>query len=125
MVRILPETVRRGEFRRKALTPMADGRSRWGYPTTFLMERPTGFRQAIAIPRLGEKVSRSTWQTFLGLSSKRPTDGGHEAASDYKMHEQEIRLPNNEYHAGKQLTDAEHRACRNHRPESLNDGRFL
>lgn len=40
MVRLLTETVRRGEFRRKALTPAADGCSRLWYPTTFLMERP-------------------------------------------------------------------------------------
>ena len=38
MVRMLPETVREGEFRRKSLSPMSDGRSRWGYPTTFLYD---------------------------------------------------------------------------------------
>ena len=65
-VMTLPETVRKGEFRRKALMPMSDGRSRWESPTTFLMGHPTGYWQSIDVPRLGEKVSRNTWKTFLG-----------------------------------------------------------
>ena len=57
MVRMLPATVRKGESRRKAVTPMQDGRSRWGYPATFLTERPTGFCQGIAVPRFEAKES--------------------------------------------------------------------
>ena len=78
MVRMLPETVRKGEFRRKALTPMADGRSRWEFPTTFFMDNATGFWQSIAIPSLEEKAPRNTWLTFLGMQSKRPASGGSE-----------------------------------------------
>ena len=43
MVRTLPGTVRKGEFSRMALTPMADGRTRWGYPASFSAEHPAGF----------------------------------------------------------------------------------
>ena len=125
MVRMLPETVRKGEFRRKALTPMSDGRSRWGYPTTFLMEHPAGYWQSLDIPRLEEKVSRSTWQTFLVLQPKRPAAGGNEDHPGDMQPEQEVRLPNDEYPAGHPLSDAERKACRNHRYKSTSDGRYL
>ena len=124
MARMLPETVRKGEFRRKALTPMADGRSRWEYPTAFLTVHPAGFWQSIAVPRLEEKVSRNTRLTFLGLPSKRPTAGGHEANAD-EIVELDVRPPNSDYPAGQPLTEAEHRSCRNHRPKSLQGVRFL
>ena len=51
MVRMFPETVRKGELRRKALTPMEDGRARWGYPTTFPMGNPAGSWHPIAVAR--------------------------------------------------------------------------
>ena len=124
MVRILPETVRKGERRMEALTLMSDGRSRWEYPTTFLMEHPAGFWQSIAVPRLEEKVPRSTWQTFLGLRPKRPTEGGNEEELGDTQDAQAVRLPNSECPAGHPLTDAEHRACRNRRHKSTSDGRY-
>ena len=90
MVRMLPETVRKGEFRRKALT-LADGRSRWGFPTTFLMDHPTGFWLSTAVPRLEEKVSRNSWKTFwrqidvqpLAVMKLRPSLGA--TASEFRI----------------------------------------
>ena len=90
MVRMLPETVRKGEFRRKALT-LADGRSRWGFPTTFLMDHPTGFWLSTAVPRLEEKVSRNSWKTFwrqidvqpLAVMKLRPSLGT--TASEFRI----------------------------------------
>ena len=125
MVRMLPETARKGEFRRNALQPTEGGRARWECPTTFLTERPAGFWLSMAAPRLAENAPRNTWKTFTGLQPKRPTDGGRDAGPDYKSIEQGIRLPNNVYPAGKPLTEAEHKARRNRRPKSLNDGRSL
>ena len=68
MVRMLPETVRNGGFRRKALTPTADGRSRWGYPSIFLMDSATGFWQSIAVPRLEEKATPEYMADILGYA---------------------------------------------------------
>ena len=124
MVRMLPEAVRKGEFRRKALTPMADGRSRWEYPTTFLMEHPAGYWLSIAVPRLEEKVSRSTWETFLGVAPKRLAAGGGEEPVA-ELVEVVSRIPDSDYPAGQPLTEIEQKACRNHRPKSLTDGKYL
>ena len=124
MVRTLPETVRKGEFRRNALTPMADGRSRWEYPTTFLMEHPTGYWQCIAVPRLEEKVSRSTWKAFLGAVPKRLAAGGGEE-NQAEIIPSDSRVPDSDYPAGQPLSETEQKACRNHRPKSLSDGKYL
>ena len=122
MVRMMPETVRKGEFRRKALTPLADGRSRWEFPTTFLMDHPAGFWLSIAVPRLEEKVSRSSWETFLA-PNRRTTAGGDETSTiTGDNHE---RIPDSSYPAGQPLTEIEQRTCRNHRPKSATGGEFL
>ena len=42
-IRMLPERYAKGIFRRRALTPIADGRTRWEHPTTILTGLPTGF----------------------------------------------------------------------------------
>ena len=68
-VRILPATVRRGEIRRKALTPTAYGHYRLEYPTAFLTEHPAGCWESIAAPRLVDKVSIVTRQTILGMQT--------------------------------------------------------
>ena len=124
MVRMLPEAVRKGEFRRKALTPMADGRSRWEYPTTFLMEHPTGYWQFIAVPLLEEKVSRSTWKAFLGVVPKRLDAGGRDE-QQAEITQSDSRVPDSDYPAGQPLSETEQKACRNHRPKSLSDGKYL
>ena len=69
MARKLPETVRKGDIRRKSLTPMSDGRSRCEYPTTFLMEHPTGYWQSIAAPRLEEKPHPKHMGNLLGYAT--------------------------------------------------------
>ena len=123
MLRMLPEAVRKGELRRKALTPMPDGRSRWGYPATFLMEHPTGFWLSLDVPRLGEKVSRNTWKAFVGIQPKRP-DGGTEDAIVNAV-APIVRVPDSDYPAGHPPTETELKACRNHRPKSLPDGKYI
>ena len=119
MMRMLPETVRKGEFRRKALTPMPDGRSRWAYPTTFLMEHHTGFWQGIDVPRLEEKVSRSTWKACLAPITKRNAAGGEETQ------ETTVAPGRVEYPSGKPLSLEETTAFRGVRPKSLVGGSFL
>ena len=84
-----------------------------------------GIWQSIDVPRLDAKVSRSTWQTFLGLQPQRPTAGGSEEDMIETPGHQEVRLPNAEYPAGLPLTESEQLMCRNHMPKSTTDGRFL
>ena len=76
MLRMLPGAGRKGEFMRNALTPMADGRSRWEYPTASPMERTAGFWQSIEVPRLEWKASRNTRPTFLGTQPERSSARG-------------------------------------------------
>ena len=121
MARMLPETVRKGEFRRKALTPMPDGRTRWGHPAVFIMSHPTGFWQSMAVPRLEDKVSLGTWKAFLGDFTKRGKAGG----GDEEILVTETPQPMAEYPAVKPLTESERKACRNHRPKSTDGGLFL
>ena len=118
---MLPETVRKGEFRRTALSPMPDGRSRWGYPPTFLTSHTTGFWMSVAVPRLEERVSRSTWAMCLNSGSRRNAAGGLEL-DDY---EQVHAIPPSKYPSGRPLTLEESKACRWHRPKILVGGRFL
>ena len=100
MARLIPRAVRKGEFGRKALSPMSDGRSRWGYPTTFLMTRPTGFWLIVAVPRLGEKAARFTWVTFLNTGTRRKEAGWVEVGEE----EQAKVPPNAKYPSGRPLT---------------------
>ena len=62
LIRMLPDNVRKTDYRRKALTPGPQGRPRWGFPTTCLMGHHTGYWQAIAIPKMEEKISKCAWK---------------------------------------------------------------
>ena len=85
----------------------------------FFMKHPTGRWQSIAVPRLGEKVSRNTRKTFLGAQPKRPAAGGYEGDIDA------LKFPGSDYTAGEPMAEVEHKACRGRRPISLMDGKFL
>ena len=119
MARALPDTVSKGEFRRKALTQMLAGRSRWEYPKTFLMDHPTGFWESIAVPLLGEKAPMSTWETLLTPGIKRSASCGEET-KDLPM--TPVRP---EYPAGTPLSLEETKDFRVFRPKSMAGGRFL
>ena len=121
MARMLPRDSAEGEFRRKALTPIPGGRTRWEYPAVFITTHPTGFWQSIAIPRLEDKVSRGACQAFLGDAPKRDREGGMDEIDPL------AELPRHitEYPAGKPLTESERNACRSHRPKRMEDGLFL
>ena len=86
------------------------------------MEHPTGYWQSVEVPRLGEKVSRITWKSPIGLQQKRPAAGGDENSSGLGD-EPTIRVPDSDYPSGKPLTESEKMACRNHRPKSITDGK--
>ena len=87
------------------------------------MDRPTGFWQSIAAPRLGEKVPRGTWKEFLS-QPRRPEAGGDENQVNQDI-DKSARIPDSDYPEGQPLSEMEHRASRNHRPESLVGGEFL
>ena len=122
-VRMLPETARKGEMRRKAIAPIPDGRSRWWYQATFLMDRPTGFWQSIAVPRMEDRVSRETRKAFLAQQPKRPADGVDEKEDDRA--DMVARVPDSDYPSGKPLNESGQKERRNRRPKSLSDGKCL
>ena len=59
LLRMLPDNVRKTEYRRKSLSPGARGQPRWEFPTTWLMEQNTGYWQPIAIPKMDERITKS------------------------------------------------------------------
>ena len=63
--RMLPDNVRKTEYRRNALTPGPAGRPRWGFPNDGLMGRQTGYWQAISIPQMVEGISKSSRNSAL------------------------------------------------------------
>ena len=54
-LRMLPGSVRKTEYNRKALAPGADGLPRWEFPTVWLMGNYSGYRQSISLPKTEEK----------------------------------------------------------------------
>ena len=65
LMRMLPDNVRKTEYRRKALSPDVNGLPRWEFPATWLMEHHTGYWQSIAIPKMEETISKSAWEAAL------------------------------------------------------------
>ena len=59
LLRMLPDNVRKTEYRRKALSPGVHGQPRWEFPKTWPMEHHTGYWQSIAIPKMEEKIPKS------------------------------------------------------------------
>ena len=59
IMRMLPGTVRKTEFRRNALTPGPLGSPRWDFPTAFLMGHRTGYGRSTAISEAEEEISKS------------------------------------------------------------------
>ena len=62
-------------FARIAINPTTTNRSRWEYPTTFLMRRASGLWLARIIPTMEEKVSKATWKALTD-QEKRKGSGG-------------------------------------------------
>ena len=68
MMRMHPDMARKTDFRRKALSHNATGSSIWAYSTVWLTGRSTGFWQSAVLPKLEERVSRSTRGSILSAS---------------------------------------------------------
>ena len=80
MMRVLNDGARKTDLRRRALTPTSTGKVLWGYPTVWLMDHDTGYWNTTAVPKLEERVSRSSWKTILVKS----TDNSRAGESDDK-----------------------------------------
>ena len=65
LLRMPPGSVRKTEYRRKAPAPGAHGQPRWGFPTTWLMGRHTGYRKSIAIPKMEDRIFISAWKAAM------------------------------------------------------------
>ena len=51
-LRTLLGSVRKTEYRRKALAPGMDGRPRWEFPTVCMMGNHVGYWKSIALPKM-------------------------------------------------------------------------
>ena len=63
LMRTLPDTVRKTEPRRMALTPGPSGRPRWGFPAAWLMDLHAGYWGSISTPKMEEKIPKSSWES--------------------------------------------------------------
>ena len=82
LMRMLPDNVRKTEYRRKALSPDANGLPRWEFPTTWLMEHHTGYWLAIAIPKMEGAISKSAWKAVLHQPAKHLRAAGESSPPD-------------------------------------------
>ena len=126
LLRMLPDSVRKTEFRRKALSPGPQGLPRWEFPTTWLMDHPTGYWLAVAIPKMEEKISKSAWKAVLHQQVKPLRAAGETPAPDITA---ATSLQGNGkstlYPAGMPLRPDEIKRARGHRPKSLTTGESL
>ena len=119
LLRMLPDNVRKTEYRRKALAPGVHGQPRWEFPTTWLMDHHTGYWLSIAIPKMEERISKSTWTAVLHqvpkalrAAGETPPDQG--AATKLAL-----------YPAGMPLRLDEIQRALAHRPRAKEGGEYL
>ena len=120
-MRTLPDIARKTDFRRKALSPNPSGSVLWEYPTVWLMEHSAGSWQSAVLPKLEERVSRSTWKAILSPS----LDKDRNRAAGEDEYKNQFRLTTEAYPAGIPLRAEEIKASRNSRPRSTETGDFL
>ena len=77
-MRILPDMTRKTDFGRNVPSPNSNGWAIWEYPTVWTKGNTAGVFHAVEIPKLEERVSRSTWETFRRLES----EGGRASGDD-------------------------------------------
>ena len=126
LLRMLPDSVRKTEYRRKSLPPGPRGQPRWEFPTTWLMGHHTGYCLSIAIPKMEEKVAKSPWKAALHQPAKQLRAAGE--ASSPKDTAVADSLPTGKatpYPPGMPLRPDEIQRARGHLPKSLEGGESL
>ena len=122
LMRMLPDNVRKTEYRRKALSPDVNGLPRWEFPTTWLMEHHTGYWLPIAIPKMEETISKSARKAVLHQPSKHLRAAGESSPPDSVPLK---TVKTTVYPAGLPLRPDEIQRARGHRPRSLEGGESL
>ena len=128
IMRLGGEGMKKPSFARIALNPTANNRTRWEYPTVFLMHHEAGHWLSRVIPRMEEKVSKSTWKT-LAEQEKRKGAGGNvnemieseEEVVNIAIDKDKRRI----YPAGKPLRLEERQLSTQFRPKSTSAGDYL
>ena len=126
MMRMLHDGARKTDLRRRALTPTSTGKVVWEFPTVWLMDHDTGYWKTMVLPKLEERVSRTSWKMILnkpwnGQRAAGETDGEWGYVNDWKKDEWKTEA----YPAGMPLSSIEIKSSRNFRPKSLEDGAYL
>ena len=127
IMRLGGDGMKKPAFARIALNPTSDNKTRWEYPTVFLMHHASGLRLSRIIPRVGEKVSKATWKA-LAEQDKRKGAGGSgadqpdgEAAIIEVVGKDKRKM----YPSGKPLRLEERDFSRKFRPKSTTTGDYL
>ena len=124
LLRMLPNNVRKTEYRRKALSPWAHGQPRWEFPTTWLMDHHADYRQSIAIPKMEEKISKSAWNAVLHPSGKKlRADGETSVPPGVPLTNPPPISKASPYPDGAPLRPGEIQRARGHRPRSVEGGK--
>ena len=120
LMRILPDNVRKTEYRHKALAPEPQGRPRWGFPTTWLMGHHTCYWKSIAIPKVGRKISKSARTAVLHepVRNLRDEDEREDPLTNLKS-------PPEVYPPGNPLLPSEIKASRIHLQRPQGNGAHL
>ena len=115
-------------FARIALNPTVDNRTRWEYPTVFLMRHESGFWLSRIVPRMEEKVSKATWKALVEHDKQRGAGGGtiespemEEIMPDPIIDKSKRKL----YPSGKPLRSEERQLSSQFRPKSTSTGDYL
>ena len=134
VIRMLHDSVKKIDFRQKALSPLKTGPPLWKYPATWLMSNSAGYWQSIMIPKLEDRVSRAEWKAVLALPAQKNKSGGggmedsavvqeevSAAPAAWKPNAQGAHKPPiaTKYPDGRPLRGGEVRASRNHKPKGL------
>ena len=129
IMRLGGEGMKKPAFARIALNPTVSNKTRWEYPTVFLMHHDSGLWLARIVPRMEEKVSKATWKA-LTEQEKRKGAGGSgadlEEEKDLEPDRAVVEKGNRKiYPSGKPLRLEERDLSRKFRPKSTSTGDYL
>ena len=139
LVRTLPDSMKKVDFRRRALTPLQSGKSLWEFPATWLMSNEAWCWQSCVVPKSEDKLSRATWRTVLSLpahkskagggvdQSEQPTEKKTELSSApvYTVKKDPSIAPlAAKYPSGRPLREEEMKSPRNYKPRNVS-GDFI
>ena len=127
IMRLGGDGVKKPAFARIALNPTSGNKTRWGYPTVFLMRHASGLWLSRIIPRMEEKVSKATWKALTEQDKRKGAGGSGFDQPDGEAIIEEVAGKDKRkiYPSGKPLRLEERDLSRKFRPKSTTAGNYL